>query len=139
MPACDQEPCKSLIDLYWANAIAGRNAALAVRLHCDVLRRVRRGYRILFSLWAAALASALACHAVRLELWLCVALDWMAMALLAGLFLWGVRLLLLERSLGQMQIVCRHHWHEMLSIRRSIAVQCPRECQPEAVDFECDC
>jgi hypothetical protein len=139
MSACDQEPCKSLIDRYWATAIAGSNAALAVRLHCDVRRRVWRGYRILFSLWAAALASALACHAVRLEPWLCLALDWLAIALLAGLFLWAGRLLLLERSLGQMQVVCRHHWHQLLSHRRAIAVKCPRECQPEPVEIECDC
>ncbi|HET9638683.1 MAG TPA: hypothetical protein VFP12_05715 [Allosphingosinicella sp.] len=139
MSACDQEPCKSLIDRYWANAIAGSDSALAVRLHCDVRRRVWRGYRILLSLWAAALASALACHAVRLEPWLCLALDWMAIVLLAGLFVWGARLALLERNLGLLQETCRRHWHEMLSLRRSIAVQCPRECQPEPVEFECDC
>jgi len=36
MSACDEEPCKSLIDEYWAQTIAASEAEIVLRLHCDV-------------------------------------------------------------------------------------------------------
>ncbi len=40
MAACDKEPCKSLVDLYWAAAISGSQAAQMTRAMCDACDRV---------------------------------------------------------------------------------------------------
>ena len=139
MSACDEEPCKSLIDRYWATAIDGWEAQLAVRLHCDLLKRAERDYWILFSLWAAAFAYAVACAALGLPAPLCAALTLASFALLAALAVWTVRIARLRRLLARYQEACRRRYSEMLSLRRQIAVRCPRECQPEAVRIECGC
>ena len=97
MSVCEEEPCKSLIDEYWKHAIHCSEARLIVRLHCDVRRIVWRDYKILFSLWAAAFASALACQALHLPSLVCIALTGTALLLLAALFAWGIRLAILDR------------------------------------------
>ena len=139
MSVCEEEPCKSLIDEFWKHAINAGDAQLGVRLHCDVRKIVLRDYRILFSLWVAVFASALACHALFLPPLLCSALTVAAMLLLGALLVWGVRLAILDRITRRHQEICRHHWHHMLAARRAIAVRCPRECQPQEVKIECDC
>lgn len=139
MSACDEEPCKSLIDEFWARAIAAGEAQLLTRLHCDVRKAAWRFYAQLFSLWLASLASALACEALLLPPWLCAGLIVAAFLLLAALFVWGVRLWVLERILRRLQETCRRRHSEMLSTRRAIAVRCPRECMPEWVKIDCDC
>jgi hypothetical protein len=139
MSACDEEPCKSLIDEFWARAIAAGEAQLLTRLHCDVHKAALRGYALLFSLWLAVFASALACQAFLLPPILCATLVLAAMLLLAALLVWGVRLWILERILRRHQAICRRRHSEMLSTRRAIAVRCPRECMPPWVKIDCNC
>ena len=139
MSACDEEPCKSLIDEFWARAIDASEQALITRLHCDVWKAARGDYWILLSLWAAALAHALACAALGLPAALCAAATIASLALLAALIVWGIRIAWLRRLLRIHQKLCSRRHSEMLSVRRQIAVRCPRECQPQWVRISCDC
>lgn len=139
MSACDEEPCKSLIDEFWAKAIDASDAALVARLHCDVWKAARRDYWILFSLWAAVFAYALMCATLHLPPPVCAALTAASFALLLALFVWGVRIARLRRLVRIFEEICRRRHSEMLSVRRAIAVKCPRECQPEWVKIECGC
>lgn len=139
MSACDEEPCKSLIDQYWAKAIDAQGAELAMRLHCDVWKAATRGWWMLFALWFAAFAQAAACAALHLPPVACTALTILSFALLAALAAWGVRILWLRRLVRAYEKACRDLFSEMLSLRRQIAVRCPRECQPQAVTIRTSC
>jgi hypothetical protein len=139
MSECDKEPCKGLIDKFWAAAIDAQETALACRLHCDVWQAALRGFAMLFALWAAVLAQALACAALHLPPWLCRGLTLLSLALLAALLVWAVRMARLRWLVRQHQRLCRRRFSEMLSVRREIAVRCPRECQPEKVEIDCGC
>jgi len=139
MSACDEEPCKSLIDEYWARTIAASDAEMVLRLHCDVWKAARHGYWILFSVWLAVFAHAAACTALHLPPIACAALTAMSLLLLLSLIVWGIRIARLRWLVRVHQEICRRLYSEMLSLRRAIAVQCPRECQPQAVRIECGC
>jgi hypothetical protein len=139
MSACDEEPCKSLIDNYWDKTFTAQDAELVLRLHCDVWKAARHDYWILFSLWLAVAASAMACAALHLPPVACAALTVTSFLLLLSLFVWGIRIVRLRRLVRVYEAICRRHYSEMLSIRRAIAVKCPRECQPQAVRIECSC
>ncbi|MDB5706014.1 MAG: hypothetical protein JWN66_3130 [Sphingomonas bacterium] len=139
MSACDEEPCKSLIDDYWAKTIIASEAELVLRLHCDVWKAARRDYWMLFSIWLAVFAHAVACAALHWPPVACAALTWASFLLLSALIVWGIRILGLRRLVRVHEAICRRLYSEMLSIRRAIAVQCPRECQPQAVKIECGC
>lgn len=139
MSECDKEPCKGLIDKFWAAAIEAQNAALFCRLQCDVWKAALRWFAMLFALWAAVLAQALACAALHLPPLLCRGLTLLSLALLAALLVWTVRMAWLRWLVGQQQRLCRRRFSEMLSVRREIAVRCPRECQPQAVEITCGC
>ena len=139
MSACDEEPCKSLIDEFWARAIDAAEAELVTRLHCDVWKAARRDYWTLFSLWSAALAYALACGALGLPAAVCAAITLASFALLAAVIVWGIRIARLRRLLRIHQKICSRRHSEMLSVRRQIALRCPRECQPQWVQISCGC
>ena len=139
MSACDEEPCKSLIDDYWATTITASDAELVLRLHCDVWKAARRDYWILFSIWLAVFAQAVACSALHLPPVACATLTWASFLLLLALIVWGIRIVRLRRLVRVHEAICRRLYSEMLSIRRAIAVRCPRECQPQAVKIECAC
>lgn len=139
MSVCDEEPCKGLIDQFWAAAIEAQEAALGCRLHCDLWKAALQWFAMLFALWAAVLAQALACAALHLPPWLCGGLTVLSLTLLAALLLWTMRMARLRWLVRQHQRRCRRAWSEMLSMRRQIAVRCPRECQPERVEVECGC
>lgn len=139
MSACDEEPCKLLIDDYWARTIAASEAEIVLRLHCHVWKAAQRGYWILFSISLAVFAHAAACTALRLPPVACAALTALSFLLLLSLIVWGIRIARLRRLVRVYQEICRRLYSEMLSIRRAIAVQCPRECQPRAEKIECGC
>ena len=139
MSACDEEPCKSLIDDYWARTIEATEAELGLRLLCDLWKAAMRGYWVLFSLWAAAFAYAVACAALYLPPWLCTGVTVTSFLLLLSLIAWGVRIAWLRRLVRAQEEICRRLYSEMLSLRRQIAVRCPRECQPQAVQIKCTC
>lgn len=139
MSACDEEPCKSLIHAYWDKTYTALDAELVLRLHCDVWTIARRDYRILFSLWLAVFAQAVACAALHLPPAVCAAVTAASFLMLLALFVWGIRIVRLRRLVRVHEEICRRLYSEMLSIRRAIAVQCPRECQPEAVTIRCTC
>ena len=139
MSKCDEEPCKSLIDRYWAKAIDGAEAELFLRAHCDVWKAVMRQYWILFSIWAAVFAHAMMCATLHLPPIACTILTGMSIILLLALLLWGIRIVRLRRLVGQYEKICSLIFSEMLSLRREIAMRCPRECQPQAVTIKCSC
>ncbi len=139
MSECDKEPCKGLIDEFWAKAIEAQDAALGCRLHCDVWKAALRMFWVLVALWAAALSQALACAALHLPPFLCGLLTVLSLILLAALIVWATRVVWLGRLARAAHDTCRLRVSEMLSIRRQIAVLCPRECQPERVVVECGC
>ena len=139
MSACDEEPCKGLIDQYWATTYDAMEAELILRLHCDVWRAAQRGYWILFSLWVAAFAYALMCATLNLPPPACAALLAASAALLLALIVWGIRIARLRRLVRIHEKICSRLYNEMLSLRRQIAVRCPRECQPQAVRIRCSC
>jgi hypothetical protein len=139
MSKCDEEPCKSLIDQYWAKAIAGWEAELVLRLHCDVWKAALRHYWVLFSIWLAVFAHAMMCATLHLPPIACTALTGASIALLLALLVWGIRIVRLRLLIGDYEKACSLLYSEMLSLRRQIAVLCPRECQPEAVRIRCSC
>jgi hypothetical protein len=139
MSACDEEPCKSLIDRYWATVFDASDAELVLRVHCDVWNIARRDYWILVSIWAAIFAYAVACAALHLPPVVCAALTAASFALLAALIVWGIRIARLRRLTRIYEQICSRLYSEMLSIRREIAVRCPRECQPQAVKIKYRC
>ncbi len=103
------------------------------------LGAAQRGYWILFSIWLAVFAHAVACAALHLPPVACAALTAMSFLLLLSLAVWGIRIVRLRRLVRVHEHICRRLYSEMLSIRRAIAVKCPRECQPQAVKIECGC
>jgi hypothetical protein len=139
MSECDKEPCKSLIDAYWAKAIDAHDAAFACRVHCDLWKAALRGFWMLFAIWFAVFAYAVACTALHLPPWACAGLTWASLALLAALIVLGIRTLQLRALAAEAEKACRRRYSEMLSAHRAISVQCPRECRPEIVRIECGC
>jgi len=139
MSKCDEEPCKSLIDRYWAKAIDGAQAELMLRAHCDLWKAALRHYWVLFSIWLAVFAHAMMCAALHLPPIACTALTATSLILILALLLWGVRIVRLRRLVGQYEKICSLIFSEMLSLRREIAMRCPRECQPQAVTIKCSC
>ena len=139
MSACDDEPCTSLIDRYWATTYDAMEAELVLRLHCDVLKWARRDYWMLFSLWAAAFAYALLGATLLWPPIVCAALIAASLALLGALVVWAIRIARLRRLVKVHETICSRLYSQMLSLRRQIAVQCPRECQPQAVRIRCRC
>lgn len=139
MSACDEEPCKSLIGDYWHHAFDAALAQMAVRTLCEARKAALHQAALLFALWLATFASALACHALGLPDWLCAALTVAAMLLLAALFVWAVRIMVIDAMLKSAKAKCRRHYNAALSAVRAIAVRCPRECMPDWQRMSCDC
>lgn len=139
MSACDEEPCKSLIGEYWETVFDAKLAELVLRAHCDVWKAARRDYWILLSIWGAVFAQAVACAAMHLVAWLCAALAAASLVLLASLLVWFVRILRFRVIVRVHEKICSDLYSKMLSLRRQIAVRCPRECQPQAVVIDCRC
>ena len=139
MSECDKEPCKSLIDAYWAKAVDAHDAALTARVHCDLWKAGLQFFWILFAIWLAVFAQAAACAALHLPEWVCAGLTVASLALLGALATGGVRILLLGRLAQRAREACRLRHSEMLSAHRAISVNCPRECRPEIVKVECGC
>lgn len=139
MSKCDEEPCKSLIERYWWKAIDGAEAELMLRAHCDVWKAAMRQYWVLFSFWVAVFAYAVMCATLHFPPIACAALTATSIALMLSLLVWAIRLVRLRRLVGQYEKICSLIFSEMLSIRREIAMRCPRECQPQAVTIKCSC
>src|ERR1044071_4004565 len=115
MSVCDEEPCKSLIDDYWATTIEASEAELGLRLLCDLWKAAMRGYWALFALWAAAFAYAGGCAALYLPPWLCTGVTVASFLLLLALVGWGARILWLRREVRAQERICSRLYSEMLS------------------------
>lgn len=139
MSACDEEPCKSLIGDYWETVFEASMAELVLRAHCEVLKTARGDYWKLLSIWGAVFAQAVACMALHLPPWLCAGLAGASLVLLVLLLVWFVRIMRFRAIVRVHERICRDLYSKMLSLRRQIAVRCPRECQPQAVAINCTC
>lgn len=139
MSACEEEPCKSLIDDYWGKAIATMQFKQSLQLWCGLRNMVRNLVIAMFLLWFAVFSHAIACLAGIMPSSFCNALVVASFILLGLLAVVSIVYGLLSERVRRLSIVCRELYIASLEAYKALIQGCPKECWPDLQKIDCDC
>jgi len=136
---CEQEPCKTRRQNYINAGFIAIESERALKLICILYKLFLVAFLIGFLYFVVILALSIACHVVFFFPALCVAIDIVLFAVVAGLGVAMLKLLMLRWEVQKVQKLCAINLAILKINYLQMKIDCPRDCWIPEIKVKCNC